>query len=124
MISSETVLVNGTPRHVIDLCRRVESAVTEEDESDTYHDSHLATGVTCESEGQHSSAQLTSEEDTKDENDQTSGNRGNVGNLTEKHPTLSRRSTRQKQAPPPCHICDQSVVYVVQIGMNRVQFFF
>ena len=34
--------------------------------------------MTCESEGQHSSAQLTSEEDTKDEDDQTSGDRGNA----------------------------------------------
>ena len=50
--------------------------------------------VTCESEGQHSSAQLTSEENTKDEDDQTSEDRGNVGNLTEEHPTILQRSTR------------------------------
>ena len=39
--------------------------------------------VTYELEGQHSSAQLTSEEDNKDKDDQTSGDRGNAGNLTE-----------------------------------------
>ncbi len=47
--------------------------------------------MTCESEGQHSSAQLMSEEDTKDEDDQTSGDRGNVANLMEEAPSRNRR---------------------------------
>ena len=76
----------------------------EEDESDTSSGSEMGVMVTCESEGQHSSTQLTSEENTKDEDDQTSGDGGNAGNLTKEHPTLPWRSTRQKQAPPPCHI--------------------
>ena len=60
----------------------------EEDESDTLSGSEMGVMVTCESEGQHSSALSMSEEDTEDENDQTSGDRGNVGNLMEEHPTL------------------------------------
>ena len=102
MISPQIVLVNGTPCHVKDLCRRNESTVTEEDKSDTLSGSEMGIMVTCESEGQHSSAQLTSEEDTQDEDDQTSADGGNVGNLP-------RRSTRQKQAPPPCHIYDHEI---------------
>ena len=50
-----------------------------------------------------------SEEDTKDEDDQTSGDRGNAGNLTEQHPTLPQRSTWQKWVQPPCHICDHKI---------------
>ena len=57
--------------------------------------------VTCESEGQHSSAQLTSEEDTKDEDDQTSGDGGNAGNLTEEHPSVKKRSAETDAAPMP-----------------------
>ena len=68
-----------------DLCRREESAITEVDESDTLSGNEMGVMVTCESEGQHSSAQITSEED---EDDQTSGDEGNAGNLTEAHPTL------------------------------------
>ena len=60
----------------------------EEDESDASSGSKIGVMVTCESEGQHSSAQLMSEEDTKDKNDQTSGDRGNMGNLTEENPIL------------------------------------
>ena len=44
--------------------------------------------VTCELEDQRSSAQSISEENTEDENDHTSGDGGNVRNLTEEHPTL------------------------------------
>ena len=77
----------------------------EEGKNDTSSGSEMGVVLTCESEGQHSSAQLTSEEGTKDEDDQTSGDEGNVGNLVEEHPTFPRRSTRQKRAPPPCHIC-------------------
>ena len=78
VISPQTVLVNGTPRYVKDLRRRDESIVTEEDESDTSTGSEVGIMVTCELEGQHSSSQLKSEEDTKDENDQTSGDIGNA----------------------------------------------
>ena len=106
MISLQTVLVNGTPRHVKDLHRHNESAVTEEDESDTSSGGEMWVMVTCESEGQHSSAQSTSKEDTKYEDDQTRGDGGNVGNLTEDHPTLLQRSTWKKRALPLCHICD------------------
>ena len=88
VISPQTVLVNGTPRHVKDLRRCDKSAVAEEDESDTLFTSKIGITVTCESESQDSSAQLTFEEDTKDEDDQTSGDGGNVGNLLEEHPTL------------------------------------
>ena len=108
VISPQIVLVNDTPHHVKDLRRRDELAVTEEDESDTLSGSEIRVMVTCESEGQHSSAQLMSEEDTKDENDQASGNGGNMENLTTtKHPTTQRRSTWQKQVVPSCHICDR-----------------
>ena len=104
----KTVLVNGTNNYEKDLCRWDESAVTEDDESDTSSGSYMGVMVTYES-GQYSSAQLTSAEDTKHENDQTSGDRGNVGNLIEEHPTLPRRSTWQKRTPPPCHICDHEI---------------
>ena len=104
VISPQTVLVNGTPRHVKDLRRRNELAVTEEDESNTLSGSEMRVIVTCESGGQHSSALLTSEEDTKDEDDQTSKDGGNAGNLTEEDPILPRRST-----PPPYHICDHEI---------------
>ena len=102
VISPQTVLVDGTLCHVKDLRRYDESAVTEEDESDTSSSNEMGVIVTYELEGQHSSAQLTSEEDTKDEDDQTSGDRGNAGNLMEEHPTL--RSPWQKRVLPPCHI--------------------
>ena len=49
--------------------------------------------MTCKSESQHLSAQLMSEEDTKDKDDQTSGDGGNVRNLTVEHLTLPRRNT-------------------------------
>ena len=75
--SPQTVLVNGTPYDVKDLCR-CESAIIEEDENDTSSGNEMGVVVTCESEGRHSSAQSTSEEDTKDENDQTSRDKGNV----------------------------------------------
>ena len=65
--------------------------------------------VTYELEGPHSFAQLMSEEDTKNEDDQTSGDRRNVENLREEHPALPRRSTRQKRALPPYHICDHEI---------------
>ena len=81
----------------------------EEDKSDTSSGSEMGVMVTCESEGQHSSTQLTSEEGAKDEDDQTSGNGGIAGNLMEDHLTLWRRSTQQKQALPPCHICDHEI---------------
>ena len=109
VISPQTVLVNGTPCHVKDLHRCNESAIMEEDKSDALSGSETEVMVTCESEGQHSSAQSMSEEDTKHENDQTSGDRGNERNLTEEHPTLLQRSTQQKQALPPCHICDHEI---------------
>ena len=99
MISTQTVLVNGTPCQVKDLHRCNESGVMEEDESDTSFSSKMGVMVIYELEGQHSSAQLTSEEDTKDEDDQTSGDRGNAENLMEEHPTLPQRSTRQKRVP-------------------------
>ena len=75
----------------------------------TSSSSEMGVMVTYELEGQHSSAQLMSEEDTKDEDDQTSGDRGIAGNLMEEHPTLLRRSIRQKWAPSPCHICDHEI---------------
>ena len=67
----------------------------------------LGVMVAYELEGQYSSAQLTSDENNKHEDDQTCG--GNAGNLTEEHPTLPRRSTRQKRALLPCHICDHEI---------------
>ena len=88
VISPQTVLVNGTLCHVKDLCRCNKSAVTKEDENDTFSGSKMGVMVTCESEGQHSSAQ-----GTEDENNQTSGDGGNAGNLMEEHPTLPQRST-------------------------------
>ena len=72
VVSPQTVMVNGTQHHVKDLRRCDESAVTEDNESDTSSNSKMGVMVTCELEGQDSSAQLTSEEDTKDEDDQTS----------------------------------------------------
>ena len=51
VISPQTVLVNGTPHQVKHLRRRDESAVTEEDESDTLSGSEMGVLVTCESEG-------------------------------------------------------------------------
>ena len=104
-----TVLVNGTPRHMKDFHRCDESAVMEEDENDTSSSSETGVMVTWESEGQYSSAQSKSVEDMEDENDLTSGDRGNVGNLTEEHPTLPWRSTWQKRVPPQCHICDHEI---------------
>ena len=109
LISPQTVLVNGTPHQVKDLHRCNESAIMEEDKSNTSSSSEMGVMVTCESEGQHSPAQSTSEEDTENENDQTSGDRGNAGNLIEEHLTLPQRSTQQKRAPPPCHICDYEI---------------
>ena len=50
--------------------------------------SKMGVMVICEPEGQHSSAQLMSEEDTKNEDDQTRRDGGNAGNLTEQCPTL------------------------------------
>ena len=51
----------------------------EEDESDTSSGSEMGVIVSYELEGQLSSAQLTSEKYTKDEEDQTSGDRANAG---------------------------------------------
>ena len=117
VINPQTVLVNGTPHHVKDLRRHDELAIIEEDESDTSSGSEMGgVMVTYESEDQHSSAQLTTEEDTKDEDDQTSGDRRK---LTEEHPTLPQRSTWQKQASSPCHICNHEIRgSVVKIGVK------
>ena len=65
--------------------------------------------MTYELEGLHSSAQLMSEEDTNDEDDQTSGDRENGRNLMEEDSTLLQRSTLQKRVPPPCRICDHEI---------------
>ena len=80
-----------------------ESAIKEEDKSDTSSSSEIGVMVTCESEGQHSS-QLTSAED-----DQTSGDGGNAGNLMEEHPTLPWRSNWQKRVLPIYHIYDHEI---------------
>ena len=63
-----------SPCQVKDLHRCNESGVMEEDESDTSFSSKMGVMVIYELEGQ----QLTSEEDTKDEDDQTSRDRGNA----------------------------------------------
>ena len=88
VISRQTMLVNSTACHVKDLRRCQKSAVMEEDESDTLSGSEMGVMVTCESKGQHSFAQLTSENGTKNEDDQANGDGGNAGNPTEEHPTL------------------------------------
>ena len=117
VICCQTVLLNGTPHHVKDLRRCDESAITKKDESDRLSSSEMGVMVTCESEGQHLSAQLMSEECTKDEDDQTRRDGRNAGNLTEEHPTLLQRSTCQKRELPPYHIYDHEIrVSVVKLG--------
>ena len=108
VISPQKVLVNGIPRYMKDLHRHDESAVTKEAESDTSSSSDMGIMVSSESDGQHSSAQLTGEEDTKVD-DQTCGDRRNAGNLTEEHSTLPRIAPGEKWAPSPCHICDHEI---------------
>ena len=99
--------------------RRNESTITEKDESDTLSDSEMGVMVTYELEGQHSSAQLTSEERTKDEDDQTSGDGGNAGNLTDEHLYFCKEApSRNRHRPHAIFGIMRSEESVVKIGVK------
>ena len=95
MISPQSLLVDRIPRHVKDLCPHFSFTAPEKD-SDSTSKSNNAFESRAESllfDGESADSDDPPQEEAKAES-----------------PTLPlRRSTRQKQPPPSCHLCDQEI---------------
>ena len=90
VISPQSVLVDGVPRHVKDLRPRHSLTSLEEDSDGTPSES-ATKNLLCDTTD-------TESDDSPEE-----------GAVVEPPPVPLHRSTRQKRPPPECHICDHEI---------------
>ena len=101
--SPHSVLINGIPRHIRNLCPQHRSVALEDNGSNSSSKSDSSTPLLYGTESDDSSTEL---EETEMDNDDAENKRGPLNTVTEEFCPILCRSSRQRRPLSPCHLCD------------------
>ena len=101
--SPYSVLINGIPRHIRDLCPWHRSVTSEDDGSNSSSESDSNTPLFYGTEPGDSS---TEREEAEMDNDDAKNKRSPLNTVTEESRPISCRSSCLRLPPSTCHLCD------------------